>query len=372
MGAIGLGCVADGRHPAGPAGRADGLTIRVIPPDLGSASPLDFATYDGSRQVVHPDIAHFPGGWNGHEYWTAITPYPYSNRDYENPSLFTSEDGERWSVPAGITNPLSRTQRGHLSDPDVIYNAERRELWMYFREAVFKRDRHVGDRVVLTMSSDGVHWSTPGLVFGASRRYLLSPSVTIGPDDTWRVWTVDAGRNGCSATSTRVMLRRSADGMQWTRRRRAALEQPDQVIWHIEVQYVPARREYWAIFAAYPRTASCTSTQLYLATSLDGETWTTYPTPLLARGAIPEFAANVYRSTFVYDEAADAVTFWFSGARLVPTGMDEPYLLRWSAAVGRTTTAALFARVSRPASTTQAIEPEPAALRALAERNAVP
>jgi hypothetical protein len=244
---------------------------------------------------------------------------------------------------------------------------------MYFRESYFRRDAHLGDRVMLTKSADGAQWSKPTYAFGTIARYILSPSVAIGPDGTWRAWTVDAGSVGCSARSTFVTVRRSADGMRWSRkRRRVSLDQSEQIIWHIEVQYIAPRGEYWALLAAYPRTASCTATQLYLATSPDGETWTTYPTPLLSRGAIPEFEANVYRSTLVYDQAADAVTFWFSGARLVPTGLDEPYLLRWSAATGRVTTAGLFARVRAPASPAPSAELEPAALRAIAERNAVP
>jgi len=42
--------------------------------------------------------------------------------------------------------------------------------------------------------------------------------------------------------------------------------------------------------------------------------WTTYPSPLLSRGATVEFRDIVYRSTFAVDPAAQVVQFWFSGA----------------------------------------------------------
>ena len=40
---------------------------------------------------------------------------------------------------------------------------------------------------------------------------------------------------------------------------------------------------------------------LYLATSADGRTWKTYPSPILARGTTPLFTDIVYRSTFAYE-----------------------------------------------------------------------
>jgi len=50
-------------------------------------------TYDGSGQVVNPDVVYFPSGWHGYKYWLAMTPYPNSNDDYENPSILVSNDG---------------------------------------------------------------------------------------------------------------------------------------------------------------------------------------------------------------------------------------------------------------------------------------
>jgi hypothetical protein len=51
----------------------------------------------------------------------------------------------------------------------------------------------------------------------------------------------------------------------------------------------------------------------------------------------------VYRSTFAYDPASDAVTLWYSGARY-----DAGNYI-WSSAVQRRLRADLFATISTPA-----------------------
>lgn len=50
--------------------------------------PLEIPTYDGSKQLTHPSVLYFPESWNGHKYWAVATPYPNSNDEYENPSIY--------------------------------------------------------------------------------------------------------------------------------------------------------------------------------------------------------------------------------------------------------------------------------------------
>jgi hypothetical protein len=75
--------------------------------------------------------------------------------------------------------------------------------------------------------------------------------------------------------------------------------------------------------------AGCTTPAVFLAESTDGQEWQVIAQPVLVKGAIPELQDIVYRSTFEYDPATDAVTFWFSGARY------ESGQYRWSAAIER-------------------------------------
>jgi hypothetical protein len=86
---------------------------------------------------------------------------------------------------------------------------------------------------------------------------------------------------------------------------------------------------------------------VFVATSADAERWTTYRSPLLAHGAIPAFQAAVYRSTFAVDTPGDSTTLWFSGAR-VESDPKRGSVTRWSAAIARTSVAALFQRVDAP------------------------
>lgn len=315
-------------------------------------STIAFSTYDGSGEVVHPDVVSFATPWNGHRLWNAITPYPNSAIQFENPSLFASEDGDSWRVPGGVINPLAKTSRGYLSDPDMVYEPKSNQLWLYYREVENRRDKktsqivHAGDHVWLTTSSDAVKWSAPRRVVTDTGKFVVSPSIVRMSDTQWSMYEIDAGRDGCSAKSTRVLMRKSTNGVTWNAASVVGLVQTGYVPWHLDVQYVESRHEYWALVAAYPAARGCTSTSLFLATSEDGKTWTTYPSPIMAPGEIPQFASAVYRSTFAY-AADDSVTIWYSGARTVRAAVKgKPVVLAWSAAVSHTTAAAIIARVN--------------------------
>jgi hypothetical protein len=341
---------------------------------LASPQLLDIATYDGSNQVVHPDLVAFATPWHGQRHWLAITPYPNSQSQFENPSLYVSERGGAWEAAPGVVNPIARTSSGYLSDPDLVYNAARDELWLYYREDENQERkggaRHMADNVYLTTSGDGVHWTPSARVLRVPHRFVVSPTIVRREEGEWSLWMVDAGKRGCDARGTRVLRRRSSDGMRWSRSARVALDQPGYVPWHIDVEYVPARGEYWALVAAYRRGASCMSTELFLATSADGTHWTTYPSPVLQRGAIPQFRRNVYRSTFSYDAATNDVTLWFTGAAVSGRSASGEQL-RWSGAVSRTSADALLARVARRIESKAALPESPDMLE-LARTNAVP
>jgi hypothetical protein len=106
--------------------------------------PLLIQTYDGSDQVVHPSIIDFQNEygideWSGYRYWMVLTPYPFGQDQYENPSLYASHDGFKWDVPQNITNPLDKGRggldMGFLSDPEMIYNPDTNQIWVYYRFA---------------------------------------------------------------------------------------------------------------------------------------------------------------------------------------------------------------------------------------------
>jgi hypothetical protein len=287
--------------------------------------PLHLTTYDGSGQVVHPDVIFLPHSWDGGtaRLAMAITPYPYGDAHQENPSIFLSESG------------ASTTKDAYLSDPALVFDQPGHRLRMYYREVI---DGENVVRLVTTM--DGVGWSTPLEIVSVPSHGLVSPSVVKRSATNWLMWSVDGGPDGCSNKDAYVDLRRSNDGLYWDAPTRVVLDQPGGYPWHIDVKWIGALQQYWALYNL-KSSGSCVTPAVYLATSPDGVQWTTYRNPVLQRGAIAELADVVYRSSFIYTKSDDMVTFYFSGARWD----GEHYV--WSGAVQRRWREALFAGLQR-------------------------
>jgi hypothetical protein len=298
------------------------------------------ATYDGSGEVVHPDAAVFPRRWQGQRYWLSATPYPGGNPRYENPSIYKGQSSREMTVPAGATNPIvAPPSSGYLSDPDIVHDPDRNELRIYYRQTAGELDR-----VYLTTSSNGVQWSPGQLVVSDLRYGLISPAVVRESATSWRMWTVSAPAQGCYSLPIELALqqRSSADGITWSEPKPVELRVPGRVPWHWDVQYVPAKSEYWALIAAYPDGTSCSRTAVYFARSADGTSWQVSPTPLLGPGEFEPIRDLVYRSTFHYHEGSDAVSVWFSGARL------EGRVFHYSVVSARYPLGELLRRVSGP------------------------
>jgi hypothetical protein len=272
--------------------------------------------------------------------WMAITPYPGGDANYENPSIFSSTDGREWKIPAGLINPVATSVGGYNSDPDLVFDSLGQQLLLYYREVLKSQNL-----VKLSRSNDGVHWSSAVQLIAAPSHELVSPTVVHGaPDAAWQMWSVNAGPAGCGAPTTSVERRTSFDGVTWGPPQRTNLAVEGGNIWHIDVNWLPTRREYWALFNVYPGAGNCATRWLFLATSPDGVNWTTYPSPVLARGVIDEFQDVVYRSSFAYDPQTDFVTFWFSGARYhMRTGK-----YRWYGAVQERRVTDLLSAIQRP------------------------
>jgi hypothetical protein len=249
-----------------------------------------------------------PSEWRGGHQYLVITPYPFGDAGYENPSLFGGGPAA-WTAPPGVMNPIARPSGGYLSDPDAVAVPESGELWVYYRGVASNNDIYV------IRSNDGVKFTAPKLVASAANHDIVSPTVVRRGATDWLMWSVNSNV-GCSASSTFVELRRSTNGLDWSAPERVSLTQAGFWPWHIDVQWIPSRNEFWAIYNG-KTSGSCTTPALFLATSPDGVHWTTFPSPILSHGVIPEFADVVYRSTFAYDPSLDAIDFWYSGAAYV-------------------------------------------------------
>lgn len=325
---------------AGAVGEARFSAVAELIPEpvIEGARPLSLSTFEGSGQVVHPDVVSTPRGWGARRRHLAVTPYPFGNAQRENPSVFEGDDGERWEIPAGATNPVALPTAGsYLSDPDQLWVAGSRELWLYYRQVTA-----TDNVILLTRSADGARWSPALEVMRAPGQQIVSPSIVRRGAREWLMWSVNAGTVGCRAAKTTLELRRSEDGVAWSAPVAVPLVQPGYSVWHIDVEWVPSRREFWALYNV-KSAVDCNTPAVYLATSPDGVTWTTFPSPVLVRGATTALADIVYRSSFEYMPVSDVITFWFSGARY------EAGRFVWSAAVERRPRATVFAEIQRPA-----------------------
>jgi hypothetical protein len=196
---------------------------------------LHIPTSDGSGEACHPSVVDASPGFAGYRFWMANTPYAGNDHKLENPELFASHDGLSWEVPEGVRNPLvgppPGDRRHHHSDPCLLVREGR--LWLFFRtsdEAASPRR----DWISVMIGSDAGVWSVPRTVLADnSGRLLLSPCVRVVAG-LFMMWTVEAQPG---SRTLEVVLRKSADGFEWSAPETTEIAWPGQVLepWHIDV-----------------------------------------------------------------------------------------------------------------------------------------
>ena len=276
--ALGLGTSADA-FPIAPVKRL------VIP------------SYDGSGQNVHPDVLR-----ERDRLLMAITPYPYSNGDLENPSLVVSTDGIAFREFAAGLNPLvGPPAYDHNDDPDLHVDPATGEYEVLYLETL----RPDVQNVVSLRSRDLLTWTRTTAIsydIGHGAPFIVSPSVIVrgGVSTMFSVRLLEDGS----------MIDRvdSADGRAWdaTRATPIAIDTGAVIAWHIDVLDVPTG--YAMLINGYDTDFSYQD--LFLATSRDLVTWTFHPEPLLAYDDPALDVESLYRSTgFV---AGDRLVVWYS------------------------------------------------------------
>jgi hypothetical protein len=294
---------------------------------------LTLETFDGSGQAVHPDAAITPLAWGTSDTQLFATPYPNGDARKENPSLYARTSPLEWTVPPGVMNPIARPDAGYLSDPDAVFNPETAELWLYYRGVTSENE------IFLARGGSPTSWSTPSLVVRGSNHTVVSPTVVRRGTGDWLMWSVNSGQDGCTSASTTVELRRSSDGINWSAPVTTDLAESNSFAWHIDVEWIPAKGEFWATYNV-KIPGSCTTAALHFARSVDGLHWTVASSPVLVRGAIPAFADIVYRASLLYDQTSDTITLWYSGARFENDGYT------WRIATQTLDAASFFARLA--------------------------
>ncbi|MGE5362941.1 MAG: DUF2341 domain-containing protein [Bacteroidota bacterium] len=269
---------------------------------MNAPLPLNTPTYDGSGQMVHPDILFFEEGWNGYKYWMVMTPFPKNNDDYENPSLLVSQNGQDWSVPPGLTNPIVSidTSRGYLDDPDVVMAGD--TMVVYYNEV--NKDGH--SYIKRMYSLDGINWSTPRTTF-IYTNYLTSPAI-IYEDSTYYMWFIYS--DGCYSTSSIIYLFKSKDGKNWTDDKEVNLALDGRVVWHFNI--IKNGNKYQMLLNTFSGTSpDCARTNLYYAESTDKINWNVNSKAILTPTCSSWDSYNIYRASFLAD-SLNNLRIWYS------------------------------------------------------------
>jgi hypothetical protein len=255
---------------------------------------------------VHPDVIAVNGAVYGSQYIMVTEPYPYGDDRFENPSLFVSNDGVKWEIPAGITNPIvEQPVRGWNSDADLLRTREGR-LHLYYRY-----NSGYGETSLLSIETNGRgEWTDPAELFTVpTSGQFASPALATLDEHVFLFYVDTIGRE--------IKLLTSTDGMTW-KDQRTLLVFPNA--WHLDAIVVEGTF-YLLVNDKH---------SLFLIKSKDLERWWVYtppgrdmklsrwpafdencsPAPLLTPSADGWDNDILYRGSFLIEDAL--LKLWYS------------------------------------------------------------
>jgi hypothetical protein len=274
-------------------------------------------SYSQASDAVHPDMACPPDAWNGARCWLMYTPYKNSDPSLENPAVLFAASDTTWVTPTGVKNPIVAYpgSTGYNSDPDHAFDPVTRRMVEVYRVVA-----DTLNKIMITSTGDAQKWTTPALAFQEHNHDAVSPALIIEPNRVAKIWYVRAGTSGCTATSSTVQLRVATpdassryDHSAWSAPAPVSLSIPGYVVWHLDVIAISRDAGYLALIAAYPRGANCATSDLWLASSVDGLNWRSFPMPILWRSmnaATQRSLSTWYRGTMRYNASTDSLDLW--------------------------------------------------------------
>lgn len=275
----------------------------TLAPALNAINYQTTPTYDGSGEVVHPDVYYNADGWSGYKFWMAMTPFPDSQSPFENPSILASNDGASWVVPGALVNPIVPAPGGGAvnSDPDILV-APDNTMWVTYREHLIANY----DRIYVLSSADGIVWGAPALIINDAATSCLSPSV-LWDGAQYVMWSVE------HTASPGIVERRTALAMTgpWSA---AAVCTISNVVsnnpWHLDVILVDGVY----IMLLQDEGSNPEIGGLYFLTSSDGITWAYDVNFRLPPGAdIAWDSTKIYRGTLAYRDSGYDI--WYSAVK---------------------------------------------------------
>lgn len=301
-------------QPAGAAGSPIPQTMAIgllsAPPGSRLTVPTHVSPAGG--QLTHPSVVYFPEPWNGYRYWMAMTPYPGGSDKDEDPNIVASADGLTWVVPQGLTNPLDNAPGSpqYNSDTELVFAQDK--LWCFWRYL----DTGAGatsERIYVRTSSDGVTWTEKQLVYQANMtsRRLVSPTLVF-EGGRWTMWAVDI-----VASPFKLVRLQSAGASpllgQWGSPTTCTLPLlSGRDPWHIEIRRFGD--SWFGLINDCASGTSGTAGDLYVIRSVDGLTWQRAGAPVVAKAQAGQHD-QVYRATFVPEvrNGVLGLRIWYAG-----------------------------------------------------------
>ena len=256
-------------------------------------------TYDGSGQVVHPDILIFDKLFRGKKYFLCVDPYPNGDATKENPSiLVSSEKNKGFDTRIAndlIPNPISGIPSSGWfnSDSDMMWWKNR--FWLYWRHG------HAADyyRILkLKITENLTKWTDEIDVMaynaGGSKRYA-SPSFVPERDKVY-CWFIKANDGS-------VHLFETTNGKSLSYVQQCNLTMPaGKTIWHADIIKL-SNGKYWIL--------SCdTKGALWWGESTDRVNWEMADAKVLDKSFIGWDNKKLYRSTFAVENGK--ILVWYS------------------------------------------------------------
>lgn len=296
----------------------EGMPQKMVGPAATSALIVPTHVSPAGGELTHPSIVFIPEGLSGYRYWLAMTPYPGGNDAAEDPNIVASNDGETWTVPAGLTNPLDDAPGSPTSlnsDVCLVYGSDGR-LHLWWRR--YTAGATGAEEVIKYRSShDGVTWTATQDVISnsAAVRRLLAPTV-VEENGRWVMWAVDM----VPSPNKIVRLTATAPEGPWSAPTNGTIDAitSGQEPWHPEVRVLGGI--YVMLLNTIDLNSDTTGGQLIFATSRDGVAWTGMTESIIPRvnGTLHDY---LYKASFLPAVGPDGrvgFSIWYSARRATP------------------------------------------------------
>ena len=278
-------------------------TISEFIKKLPSDSSIEIKTYDGSGQVVHPDVL-----WNKNELIMGITPYPYYIDSLENPCLYKSYDGVNFTDYMKDINPIVKKPIiDHNCDPDIFFN-KKGELVIYYIEMLRPKLNNV---IALTQKNkSSVFKKSTILNYNLKKNEPLIMSPSIMFNNKKNEYVLYFVNNDLKYNRIETIISKKDYNFKKENTKTPNIEFPKNYSpWHLDV-IKGDDEKYYLLTTGYYGNPLNDNYSLYLAESKDLINWTNNHEILNKKNIPYKNLKYVYRSSALI--ADNKIAIWYS------------------------------------------------------------